>query len=243
VLRQYHETLGQLIFRFDGTVERLAGEALTVIFNDPLPCADPVPRAVQLAVAARERMHELSAEWRKRGDDLGFGIGIDSGYATLGNVGFEGRLDYSAIGTVVNIATRLCDQAEDGQILITQRVQAATEQIVDAATVGELKLQGFVKPVPAFNVRHVRTSAEPSAPAAAEAGPTPDAPARHPLTSREWQVAVLIAGGHTNRQIAEKLVLSERTADRHVENIREKLGVSSRTQIAAWAAEHRPAAT
>jgi adenylate cyclase len=236
VLREYHEALGTLIFRFEGTVERMAGDMLTVIFNDPLPCDEPAARAVHLAVAGRERVQELSAAWRKRGHAVNFGAGIDLGYATLGTIGFEGRLDYGAVGTVVNLAARLCDEAQPGQILVSQRAYAATEELVEASSLGELSLQGFVKPVGAFSIHQVRTGVEP-APDAAPARPRPPA-GQDLLTSREREVAELIASGFTNRQIAERLSVSERTADRHVENIRDKLSVSSRAQIAAWAVEH-----
>ena len=103
-----------------------------VFFNDPLPCPDPAGRAVSLALAMRDRMAELSAAWRRRGHELGFGVGVDLGYATLGTIGFEGRFDYGAVGSVVNLAAGLCDEARDGQILISQRVHAAVEELVEA---------------------------------------------------------------------------------------------------------------
>jgi adenylate cyclase len=242
VLREYHEALGALIFRFEGTVERISGDALTVIFNDPLPCPDPAARAVRLAVAARQRMEELSAGWQKRGHKLGFGAGIDLGYATLGMVGFAARLDYGAIGTVVNIAARLCDEAQDGQIFVSQRVYAAAEELVEASSLGELNLPGLVKPVRAFNVRQVQTPVETTPQAGTQLGQVQGGPRRDLVTDREWEVAGLIARGLTNRQIASMLVLSERTAERHVENIRDKLGVTPRAQIAAWVVEQGHAA-
>jgi adenylate cyclase len=152
VLREYHEAMGTLIFRFEGTLERFAGDGLMVFFNDPLPCTDPAARAVKMAVAMRERVAELSAEWRKRSHVLDFGVGISQGYATLGKIGFEGRFDYAAIGTVTNLASRLCDEAQAAQILISQRVYAGVEELVDVEPLGELALKGLNRPVTAYNV-------------------------------------------------------------------------------------------
>jgi adenylate cyclase len=152
VLREYHTALGELIFRFEGTLERFAGDGLMVFFNDPVPCPDPAARAVRMAVAMRQRVGELTGTWRKRGHQLDFGVGIAQGYATLGKIGFEGRFDYAAIGTVTNLAARLCGEAAGGQILISQRVYAAVEALAVANQVGELSLKGFVNPVPAYNV-------------------------------------------------------------------------------------------
>ena len=152
VLREYHTALGELIFRFEGTLERFAGDGLMVFFNDPIPCPDPAARAVRMAVAMRQRVGELTEIWRKRGHHLDLGVGIAQGYATLGKIGFEGRFDYAAIGTVTNLAARLCGEAAGGQILISQRVYAAVEALAVADLVGELSLKGFVKPVPAYNL-------------------------------------------------------------------------------------------
>jgi adenylate cyclase len=156
VLQEYHSALGELIFRFEGTLERFAGDGLMVFFNDPLPCSDPAERAVGMALAMRQRVSELAEVWRKRGHQLAFGVGIARGYATLGKIGFEGRFDYAAIGTVTNLAARLCEEACRGQILVSQRVYAAVEQLVQAEPLGELPLKGFLKPVPAFNVLGLR---------------------------------------------------------------------------------------
>ena len=145
-----------MIFRFEGTLERFAGDGFMVFFNDPLPCPDPAARAVRMTVAMRRRVGELNRGWRKRGYQLDFGVGIALGYATLGKIGFEGRFDYAAIGTVTNLASRLCDGARPGQILISQRVHAMVEDLVEAEPVDDLTAKGFSKPVPAFNVVGLR---------------------------------------------------------------------------------------
>lgn len=151
VLRQYHEAVGALIHEFQGTVGHFSGDGLMVFFNDPIPCEDAAERAVRLAVSMREHMAKLIADWRKLGYDLGFGVGIALGYATLGQIGFEGRYDYAAIGSVVNLASRLCDEASHGQILFNQRVLGAIEAMVQAESVGELALKGIIRPVAAYN--------------------------------------------------------------------------------------------
>jgi adenylate cyclase len=152
ILRQYHSALGELVFRFEGTLEHFAGDGMMVFFNDPLPVSDPAVRAVRMAVTMRERIGELIQHWRRRGHQLEFGVGIAMGYATLGKIGFEGRLDYGAIGTVTNLASRLCDEARPGQILVSQRVYAEVEAIAELEPVGELLLKGLARPVTAFNV-------------------------------------------------------------------------------------------
>ena len=155
VLSEYHATLGELIDRFEGTLERFTGDGLMVFFNDPLPCDDAVERAVAMAVAMRDRVDELAAGWRRRGNDLGFGIGIAQGYATLGRIGFEGRSDYAAIGSVTNLAARLCDAAGPGQILVAQRVFTAAEGLASGEPVGELELKGFSRPIRTFAVNGI----------------------------------------------------------------------------------------
>ena len=152
VLREYHAAVGQLIFRFDATLEHFAGDGLLAFLNDPLPCADPAARATRMAVAMREDVGAQIDRWGKRGHELGFGIGIALGYATLGQIGFEGRFQYAAIGSSLNLASRLCDQAENGQILVTQRICAEIEDIAESEPLGDLTLKGFLKPVPVFNV-------------------------------------------------------------------------------------------
>lgn len=153
VLHEYHAALGTLINKFEGTVVLFAGDGLLVLFNDPLPCPDPSTRAVRMSIEMRDEISRLSVNWRKHGHELGFGIGIASGHATLGRVGFEGRFQYSATGTVVNLATRLCDQALDGQILVDVKVHMAVQSLADLEPSGELALKGFHRPVRAFNVR------------------------------------------------------------------------------------------
>jgi len=152
ILREFHSAIGGLIFRFEGTLERFAGDGFMVFFNDPLPCPDPAARAVRMAVEMRQSVGGLSERWQKRGHQLGFGVGIALGYATLGRVGFEGRFDYGAIGTVTNLASRLCDEARSGQILVSRRVHAMVEDLVEAEPMGDLTLRGFLKPVPTFNI-------------------------------------------------------------------------------------------
>jgi adenylate cyclase len=159
VLGEYHASLGELVHRFEGTLERFTGDGLMVFFNDPLPCHDPADRAVRMAVAMRDAVVELARRWSRRGHDLGFGVGIAHGHATLGRIGFEGRSDYAAIGTVTNLAARLCGEAAPGQILVSPRVHAATEDVVVADCVGDLALRGFSRPVRAYNVLRLATPA------------------------------------------------------------------------------------
>jgi len=156
VLREYHAEMGRLILEHDGTLERFTGDGMMIFFNDPVPVPDAPVRAVRMAVAMRKRVDELLVRWRKRGYDLDFGVGVAQGYATIGAIGFEGRLDYGAIGTVTNLAARLCGEAKPGQILISQRVYGAVEDSVDVEELGGLTLRGFSKPVPAFNVLRLR---------------------------------------------------------------------------------------
>src|SRR5690348_2098090 len=151
-LREYHACLGAIVHKHEGTVERFTGDGLMVLFNDPLRCSDPSPRAVKMCVEMREQIKGLIAAWRKRGHDIGFGMGVAYGFATLGQIGFEGRLDYSATGTVVNLAARLCAEAVDGQILVDGKVCSAIEGIAEVQPTGELKLKGLHRPVQAFNV-------------------------------------------------------------------------------------------
>ena len=156
VLREYHGSLAGLIHSFEGTLERFAGDGLMVLFNDPMPCPDPCERAVKMALQMRDRVIDLAGKWRKLGHDLGFGVGIAHGYATLGRISSEGRFDYTAIGRVVNLAARLCGEAKSGQILIDGKVSIAVESVAEVEPVGELELKGFTRPVAAFDVRALR---------------------------------------------------------------------------------------
>ena len=151
-LEEYHDALGDLIARFEGTLERFTGDGLVVIFNDPIPCDDAPLRSVRMALAMRERVQELADSWQRRGHELAFGVGIAQGYATLGRIGFSGRFDYASIGSVTNLAARLCAEAAPWQILITQRVNAAAEDFIVSRLVGELTLRDFHQPVRAFEV-------------------------------------------------------------------------------------------
>jgi adenylate cyclase len=155
VIRSFHAAMGELILEFDATVGWFAGDGLMVWFNDPIPCPEPAVSAVRLAVAMREAMADVRAGWRRRGHELEFSVGIALGYATLGRIGFEGRYDYGAVGSVMNLASRLCDEATPGQIVVSRRVLAAVEEFADVEPVGELTLKGFGKPVEAFSIRSV----------------------------------------------------------------------------------------
>jgi len=152
LLREYHAAIGNIIVRYGGTLERYAGDGVMVVFNDPIPVFNPALQAVQMALEMRVAISALMERWRQLGHDVGFGIGIAHGYATLGTIGFEGRFDYAAIGTVSNVASRLCDEAKPGQVLISPRVLLAVEDAVIAEQVGELALKGIRHPVAAYNV-------------------------------------------------------------------------------------------
>jgi adenylate cyclase len=152
VLGEFHRSVGALIHEFEATVGFFAGDGLMVFFNDPVPCPDPAEKAVRLAVAMRDRIAELMPNWRARGYNLGFGVGVSFGYATLGQMGFEGRLDYGVIGSVVNLAARLCDHAQSGQILISGRTALAVDNVWELEDVGDLTLKGFHSNVRAFRV-------------------------------------------------------------------------------------------
>ena len=151
-LREYHGALGPLVSQFEGTLDQFSGDGIMVFFNDPVPCPDPAERAVKMAIAMREAAGTLIADWRERGRDLGFGAGIAQGYATLGQIGFSERSGYTAIGTVCNVAARLCAEAKDGQILLSQRVNVALKGSVATEQVGALALKGLTQPVVAYNV-------------------------------------------------------------------------------------------
>jgi adenylate cyclase len=156
VLREYHAEMGRLILAHEGTLERFTGDGMMVFFNDPVEVPNPAERAIRMAVAMREVVAGLSARWRKRGWELSLGVGIAQGYATIGAIGFEGRLDYGAIGTVTNVAARLCAEAAGGQILASARVAAALEGLIEADDLGPLALKGLARPVPIWSVRGLR---------------------------------------------------------------------------------------
>ena len=156
VLETYHAEVGRLILEHEGTLERFTGDGMMIFFNDPVPVANPEERAIRMADAMRARIRVLGAQWRRHGYDLDLGMGIAKGYATIGAIGFEGRRDYAAIGSVTNLAFRLCAEAAPGQILISQRIYAAVPDLVDAKEVGPLQLKGFHRPIVAYEVVHLK---------------------------------------------------------------------------------------
>jgi class 3 adenylate cyclase len=156
VLGQFHTAIGELVRQFEATVGFLAGDGVEVFFNDPIECDDPAGRAVRMGLAIRERMAQLTPDWHKRGYDLGFGVGIALGFATLGEIGFEGRYDYAALGSVTNLASRLCDAARNGQVLVSQRAYAEVEDMIDVERIPDLTLKGFANAVAAVNVTRVK---------------------------------------------------------------------------------------
>ncbi len=158
VLRDYHEAAGKLILDYEGTLERFTGDGMMVFFNDPVQVPNAAERAIRMSLAIGESVGRMCAEWAKRGIDLSLGIGIAQGYATIGAIGFEGRWDYAAIGTVTNLAARLCSEAAGGEILVSQRVHASVENLVDAEPGEALSLKGFQRPVMTFRIRGMKTS-------------------------------------------------------------------------------------
>ena len=152
LLRDYHAAVGEIIIKYSGTLERYAGDGVMVIFNDPVPVENPALQAVLMALEMRYAIGALTEKWRRLGHDIGFGIGIAHGFATLGTIGFEGRFDYAAIGTVSNVASRLCDEAKPSQILLSPRVLMEVEDAVTVEPVGEFQLKGIRRPIAAYNV-------------------------------------------------------------------------------------------
>ena len=144
--------MGKLILAHEGTLERFTGDGMMVFFNDPVLVPDPAIRALRMALAMRDRVDEIGVGWRKRGYDLSLGIGIAQGYATIGAIGFEGRIDYGAVGSVINVAARLCGEAAGGQILTNRKTLSQFEELVAFEPLGELALKGFAKPVAAFGI-------------------------------------------------------------------------------------------
>jgi class 3 adenylate cyclase len=158
LLREYHAAIGEIINNYGGTLERYAGDGVMVVFNDPIPVDNPALQAVRMSIDMRAAIGELIEKWRKLGHDIGFGIGIAHGFATLGTIGFEGRFDYAAIGTVSNVASRLCDEAKPGQILISPRVLMAVENDITVESVGDFALKGIRRPLTAYNVLHTKAA-------------------------------------------------------------------------------------
>ncbi len=160
VLHEYHAAMGQLILEYEGTLEHFAGDGMMIFFNDPVPVPNPAERAIRMTVAMRGGVEALLAKWQKLGYELGFGVGIAQGYATIGAIGFEGRWEYGAIGTVPNLAARLCGEAKAGQILIPSRLLAAVGDLIEVESIGELVLKGFHRPVTAYSVLGLKDSHE-----------------------------------------------------------------------------------
>ena len=152
LLKEYHATLGPIVASFEGTLDHYSGDGIMVFFNDPLPTLDPAKRAVEMALAMRATAQGLLRGWRRHGHDLGFGVGISQGYATLGQIGFAERVGYTAIGTVCNLASRLCAEAKDGQILVSQRIAAAAEGTALLEEIGDVALKGLSQAVAVYNI-------------------------------------------------------------------------------------------
>jgi adenylate cyclase len=155
LLNAYHATIGPIVTRSEGTLDHFSGDGIMVFFNDPLPCPDPAERAVRMAIEMREALLELQAEWKRRGRAIGFGLGIAQGYATLGQIGFAERASYTAVGTVCNLASRLCAEAKDGQILVSQRIAAAADGIAPLEEIGDVALKGLSQAVAVYNVARI----------------------------------------------------------------------------------------
>jgi class 3 adenylate cyclase len=152
ILHEYHAAMGKLILEYEGTLEHFAGDGMMIFFNDPVPVKDAAERAVRMVLAMRERVRDLKVKWHKLGHDLDFGVAIAQGYATIGAIGFEGRWEYGAIGSVPNLAARLCGEAKPGEILISQRLLAGVDSLIDFEPLGELTLKGFHRPVTAYSI-------------------------------------------------------------------------------------------
>ena len=172
VLREYHGAMGELIFEYGATLEHFEGDGMMMFFNDPIPIADPTLRAVRMALAMRDRAAELAEGWRRHGSDLGFGVGVARGYATLGRIGYEGRFDYGAVGSVVNMASRLGNAAAADQVLVSLRVFTEVEDVVEAEPAGELELKGFHGPQRVFNLIALRTHDTTPEPVESDSGAT-----------------------------------------------------------------------
>jgi DNA-binding NarL/FixJ family response regulator len=226
LLREYYTAIGAIVYQHEGTAGPLSGDRLTIFLNDPLPVDNPARHAVHMALAMRSSVQELSDNWLRRGLEARVSMGIDLGYATLGTMGFEGKFEYDAVGTVVHVAASLCDEAASGQILSSQRVVSDLDEAIEVRSLGEQSLVGLGKPVHAYEVVRLRGT---------DRAPLGDAKPVGPLSAREREVVALIAQGHSNRQIAEDLTIAEGTAVRHVANILGKLRLRTRAQVAVWA--------
>ena len=156
ILHEYHAAMGKLILEYEGTLEHFAGDGMMIFFNDPVAIANPAEQAIRMTLAMRERVKELTLKWRKLGYELDFGVGIAQGYATIGAIGYEGRWEYGAIGSVPNLAARLCSEAKPGDILVPQRLLGSVEDLVEAESAGELTLKGFHRPVTAYKILRLK---------------------------------------------------------------------------------------
>jgi class 3 adenylate cyclase len=163
VLKEYHGSIGPLIRKYEGTLDRFTGDGMLIFFNDPLPCEDAPQRAARLALEMRDAVAGLTPKWARRGYRLGFGVGMAQGYATLGRIGFEDRMDYTAIGAVVNLAARLCNDAADGQVLVSGRLAAAIEDLVQIEDLGERELKGVTRPTAVANLQTLKAAAQAAA--------------------------------------------------------------------------------
>ncbi|MGQ0846327.1 MAG: response regulator [Sporichthyaceae bacterium] len=227
VLARFHELVGPAISRSAATVGSFTGDGLMVFWGDPLPCPNPSAAAVRLAVAMRERTADTVREWNLLGRELGLGMGVAFGYATLGEVGFDGRYDYTVVGKVANLAARLCDRAGPGEILVGTSVQLEIAGMARVEAAGEFELKGFLRPVAAHRVLGLVSAA----------GAEDDEPPRDALTPRELQVARLAARGATAPEIARELFIGERTVESHLARSYVKLGVDSKLDLVRRAAE------
>jgi class 3 adenylate cyclase/CheY-like chemotaxis protein len=229
VLRQFHDLIGGVIHSLEATVGYFAGDGLMVFFNDPLPCSEPARQAVRMAVTMRSQMAGLIEAWRRKGHNLDFGVGITLGYATLGEIGFEGRSDYGAIGTVVNLASRLCDEAKGGQILLSQPGYAALDDVLQAERLPDFTLKGFARPVPAYDVVRLIEPGEQGAARDGQSGA---------LTPQEVRVLQLVAAGRTSREIGMELDIAARTVERHISNLYLKIDAHNKADATAYAIKH-----
>ena len=225
-LKQFHDAAGSLVHEYQATVASVDGDEVMVFFNDPLPCENPAAEAVKLSVALRALVAKLSSAWLRLGHELTFRVGVASGYATVGEIGFEGRFDYGLVGNVVRLAQRLGERAAGEQILINQRVFAETRDEVDTSALGDVTLPGFTNAMQAYEVLGLKTPPRQTL----TDGSNPAG-----LSAREVEVLRLIAAGKSNQQVADELVISLNTVTHHVGNIFNKIGAANRTEAASYA--------